>query len=291
MKNKSKTNNEDVIAAYMAMYEISFNEAIIMSSRETPKERLETYLEWHAVYEHTSPILERFPMISNISIEGLACHRPCIRHRKGPLRRQRKPSNQALDTHWDWLHDRGKFGLDPYQKSTGGKILPYVSGRWRDGTPFSGVNFASQDYLSLSSHPRLVKAANDAATQFGVHSAGSAILMGNSDLSLELEKKLEGHLGFKECTLFPTGWTAGYGIVKMLAQPGDHIVMDILAHACLQEGAEASGAKIHRFPHLSNEGVERRLKRIRTSEPSSGILVVTGTLFSMDSDSPDIKEL
>lgn len=190
-----------------------------------------------------------------------------------------------------WFHDRGKLGLDPYQKSTGGKILPHVSGRLRDGTPFSGVNFASQDYLSLSSHPGLVNAAIDAATRFGVHSAGSAALMGNSDLSLELERKLEKFLGFKECTLFPTGWTAGYGIVKMLAQPGDHIVMDILAHACLQEGAEASGATIHRFPHLSNEGVERRLKRIRTSEKSAGILVVTETLFSMDSDSPDVKEL
>ncbi|TCU10408.1 aminotransferase class I/II-fold pyridoxal phosphate-dependent enzyme [Rhizobium sullae] len=291
MKNTSEINNEDVIAAYMARYEISLNEAIIMLSRETPKERLETYLEWRAIYEHSSPIFERFPMISNISIDAL----PATDLASGIAKDYFAASESHLIKRWtpvgNWLHDRGKLGLDPYQKSTGGKILPYVSGRWRDGTPFSGVNFASQDYLSLSSHPRLVKAANDAATQFGVHSARSAILMGNSDLSLELEKKLEEFLGFKECTLFPTGWTAGYGIVKMLAQPGDHIVMDILAHACLQEGAEASGAKIHRFPHLSNEGVERRLKRIRTSAPSSGILVVTETLFSMDSDSPDIKEL
>lgn len=190
-----------------------------------------------------------------------------------------------------WFHDRGALGLDPYQKAAKGRILPFVSGNLRDGTQFSGVNFASQDYLSLSSHPALVKAAGDAASRFGVHSAGSAALMGNSEVSLELERKLESFLGYKECTLFPTGWTAGYGLVKMLAQPGDHIVMDVLSHACLQEGAEVSGATVHRFPHLSNEGVERRLQRIRSAEPSSGILVVTETLFSMDSDSPDIKTL
>ncbi|APO75246.1 aminotransferase class1/class2 protein [Rhizobium etli 8C-3] len=291
MKTKSHTNNEDVIAAYMAMYEISLNEAIILSSRETPKERLETYLEWHGVFDQSSYMLERCSMHSSFSIDAI----PATDLGTGAAKDHFAASETHLIKRWtpigNWFHDRGKLGLDPYQKSTGGNILPFVSGSLRDGTPFSGVNFASQDYLSLSSHPRLVKAASDAAARYGVHSAGSAALMGNSDLSLQLEKKLEEFLGFKECTLFPTGWTAGYGIVRMLAQPGDHIVMDMLAHACLQEGAEASGAKIHRFPHLSNEGVERRLKRIRSSEPSSGILVVTETLFSMDSDSPHIKEL
>lgn len=115
--------------------------------------------------------------------------------------------------------------------------------------------------------------------------------MGNSALSIALEQRLEEFLGFKECSLFPTGWTAGFGAVKLLAQPGDHVVIDILAHACLQEGADCSGAKVHRFPHLANEAVERRLRRIRSVEPQAGILVVTETLFSMDSDSPDLAEL
>ncbi len=275
----------------MGRYEINRNEAIIMSSRETPKERFATYLEWHCDSGNSPSISEQVTMHTSAPVDAL----PFTDLGTGTAKDHFAASETHLIKRWtpigNWFHDRGKFGLDPYQKSTGGRILPHVAGSLRDGTPFSGVNFASQDYLSLSSHPRLVKAASDAATHFGVHSAGSAALMGNSDLSLELERKLESYLGFKECTLFPTGWTAGYGIVKMLARPGDHIVMDILAHACLQEGAEASGAKIHRFPHLSNEGVERRLKRIRSIEPSSGILVVTETLFSMDSDSPDIKEL
>jgi glycine C-acetyltransferase len=203
--------------------------------------------------------------------------------------------NVDLISRWrpvgEWFHERGKFGLDPYQKSFDGRILPQVQGALRDGRPFSGVNFASQDYLSLASHPDLIAAAIRAATDLGVHSAGSAALMGISSVALKLERALEDYLRYREVTLFPTGWTAGYGIVKMLARPGDHVLIDVLAHACLQEGAQSSGAKVHRFPHLSYEGVKRRLESVRKTEPSAGILVVTETLFSMDSDTPDLGAL
>jgi glycine C-acetyltransferase len=115
--------------------------------------------------------------------------------------------------------------------------------------------------------------------------------MGNTALSLELENRLARFLGCRECTVFPTGWGAGYGAIRTLVRAGDHIAMDVLAHACLQEGARNSGARLHSFPHLSNEAVERRLARIRRDEPRAGILVVTETVFSMDSDVPQIGEL
>jgi len=191
----------------------------------------------------------------------------------------------------EWFHARGGLGLDPYQKSFSGKIAPRVSGFLQNGESFSGINFASQDYLSLASHPALVDAAIYAANNHGVHSAGSAALMGITNVAKELEQRLENYLQYREVTLFPTGWTAGYGIVKMLARPRDHVLLDVLAHACLQEGAHASGAKVHRFPHLSYDAVKRRLERIRIAEPSAGILVITETLFSMDSDTPDLAAL
>lgn len=190
-----------------------------------------------------------------------------------------------------WFDERCKSELDPYQKASSGRILPTVAGSFRNGRAFAGVNFASQDYLSLACHRRLIAASTAAAEEFGVHSAGSSAFMGVCGVSQRLEAALEGFLDYREVTLFPTGWTAGYGIVKMLAQLGDHILIDILAHACLQEGANCSGAEVHRFPHLSNRAVEKRLSRIRSAEPDAGILVVTETLFSMDSDSPRIADL
>lgn len=115
--------------------------------------------------------------------------------------------------------------------------------------------------------------------------------MGNTSVSVELEKTLAQFLSVNDCTLFPTGWGAGYGTIKTLVTASDHVVIDMLAHACLQEGARSATANIHIFPHVSSDAVERRLRRIRSTEPTCGILVVTETVFSMDSDVPDIERL
>ncbi len=106
-----------------------------------------------------------------------------------------------------------------------------------------------------------------------------------------LEERLAAFLGYADCTLFPTGWGAGYGVIKALVTEQDHVLIDVLAHACLQEGARNATSKVHHFPHLSNDGVRRRLERIRQEDPQAGILVVTETVFSMDSDVPDIGGL
>lgn len=203
--------------------------------------------------------------------------------------------NANLVSRWSplgrWFIERGRAGLDPYQKVVSAQIGPDVEGFLRDGTPLSGVNFASQDYLSLTSHPSIINAAMGAIERFGVHSAGSAALMGNTSLSVALEARLARFLGYEISTLFPIGWAAGYGIIKTLVRETDHIVIDVLAHACLQEGARAATPNVSRFPHLSTDAVEKRLKRIRASDLRAGILVVTETLFSMDSDVPDIAAL
>lgn len=204
-------------------------------------------------------------------------------------------ANIDLIGRWDGVGDfmelRNSYGLDPFQRVSRHKIGPDINGLHRDGSRFSGVNFASQDYLSLSSHPYVVAAAKAAADDFGVHSAGSAALMGNTSLSLELEKRLGAFLGYQSVTVFPIGWAAGYGAVKALVRKGDHVVIDLLAHACLQEAARDATDKVHVVPHLSPDAIERRLIRLRKEDPDSGILVVTETLFSMDSDTPDIRAI
>src|SRR3546814_18836939 len=80
--------------------------------------------------------------------------------------------------------------------------------------------------------------------EFGVHSAGSPALVGNTSLSLALEKKIGEFLEMNEVILFPTGWAAGFGVVKGLVRPSDHIVMDALSHACLQEGARSEERRV-----------------------------------------------
>jgi 7-keto-8-aminopelargonate synthetase-like enzyme len=191
----------------------------------------------------------------------------------------------------NWFEARNQASVDPYQKYSCGPILPVTRGSYRDGRSFEGVNFASQDYLSLSSHDSIKKAVITAMNSYGLHSAGSAALMGNTLLSIELEKTLGDYLQYSNTAIFSTGWGAGYGVVKTLLRQGDHVIIDALAHACLQEAAVDSRAHVHRHPHLSTAAVERRLKRVRASDTRCGILVVAETLYSMDSDVPDLKHL
>jgi len=189
-----------------------------------------------------------------------------------------------------WFKARATAGVNPYSKSTSSRIAPTIAAKSVDRRPYGGVNFASQEYLSLASHPAIISAAKAAIDEMGVHSAGSAALMGLTEKTIELEKRVATFLEKADATVFPTGWGAGYGVIKTLVRPTDHVVIDVLAHACLQEGAKNATSNVHSFPHLSNEGVARRLERIRKTD-NNGILVVTETVFSMDSDVPNIKEL
>jgi glycine C-acetyltransferase len=154
-----------------------------------------------------------------------------------------------------------------------------------------GVNFASQDYLSLSSHPAVKSAAKETIDRCGVHSAGSPALVGNTSHSVALERKIADFLKMEEAVLYPTGWAAGFGIIKGLVRSADHVVMDMLSHSCLQEGAHAATTNIHLFRHLDNEYCRNILTKIRSKDKENGILVVTEGLFSMDSDTPDLAAL
>jgi 7-keto-8-aminopelargonate synthetase-like enzyme len=98
-------------------------------------------------------------------------------------------------------------------------------------------------------------------------------------------------LRMPEVVLFPTGWAAGFGTITGLVRPYDHVVMDELAHQCLQQGAYTATRNVHRHPHLSNDVLEKQLHSIRDQDAKAGILVVTESLFSMDADVPDIRAL
>lgn len=190
-----------------------------------------------------------------------------------------------------WQDLRRQSGLWPYSRSTESAPRPFCAARSDDGTEIAGINFASQDYLNLSSHPEVKAAAIGAIEEYGVHSAGSAALLGNTRLSLELEQVIAQFLRREHTVLYPTGWSAGFAAVQGLVRPDDHVLMDVLSHSCMQEGALAATRNIHFYGHLNVEGAERRLRRIREKDAKNAILVTTESLFSMHSDTPDIRAL
>jgi glycine C-acetyltransferase/8-amino-7-oxononanoate synthase len=155
----------------------------------------------------------------------------------------------------------------------------------------SGINFASQDYLALGQHPAVHESAVAAIRDYGPHSAGSAIVIGNTASSLALERELADFLQAEHVVLFPTGWAAGYGTITGLVREYDHVVMDRLSHACLQAGVYAATRNVHRHEHLDVESAREHLRRIRAVDSRNAILVVSEGLFSMDADSPDLSRL
>ena len=193
-----------------------------------------------------------------------------------------------VEKFYDWQDTRRSSGLWPFSRATEGGAGAVCSARDDRGMVMRGVNFASQDYLSLSSHPSIIETAKRTIDEAGVHSAGSPALVGNTSHSVALEQKIGEFLGMQEVTLFPTGWAAGYGVIKGLVRSADHIVMDNLAHACLQEGATAATKNLHRFRHLDLEQCRHWLHSIRSHDTTNAIMVLTEGLFSMDSDTPDI---
>ena len=210
----------------------------------------------------------------------------------GSMRDYRVPVGADLaargDSFFAWQNNRRENGLWPFSRSTEAGPGAVCSAADDRGNPVRGVNFASQDYLSMSSHPAIKETAIETIRTYGVHSAGSSALVGNTNLSVALERRLADYLKMEEAILYPTGWAAGYGIIKGLVRSADHIVMDTLSHVCLQEGANAATRNIHQFRHLDVEHCRSKLAAIRAKDTENGILVVTEGLFSMDSDTPDI---
>lgn len=191
----------------------------------------------------------------------------------------------------EWQELRRSRDLWPYSKSTQKAPLSVCTAADDRGQAFTGLNFATQDYLGLSSDPEVKAVAKSVIDEYGVHSAGSSALAGNTKYSLRLEETISRFLQLDHTVLYPTGWAAGYGVIKGLVRPADHVVMDGLSHACLQEGAYSATSNVHLHGHLNLVSVRRHLERIRAKDATNGILVVTESLFSMDSDTPDLKAL
>ncbi|MEH2368415.1 aminotransferase class I/II-fold pyridoxal phosphate-dependent enzyme [Nostoc sp.] len=199
--------------------------------------------------------------------------------------------SRKADEFHEWELSRLKSGLWSWGKSLMTAPGTTASVKYLDQSTYTGVNFLSQDYLSLSSHPLIKEAAIEAIHTFGVHSAGSTALAGNVGYGNLVEQEVSSMLHMEQVILFPTGWSAGYGVCKALVRAEDYVVIDLLAHNCLQEGARSATNNVYQYRHLDVSHAKKYLARIRKTDTKNGILLITESLFSMDSDTPNIKLL
>ena len=149
------------------------------------------------------------------------------------------------------------------------------------------ANFASNDYLGLANHPRIVAAAREAVDRFGFGAGASPIVVGHSRAHEEAEAAFARFTGLPRALLFPSGYAANLGILAALADRSTAIFGDRLNHACLVDGALLSRADFHRYPHGDLAALDALLARSK-----AGVRVIASdTVFSMDGDVAPLADL
>ena len=149
----------------------------------------------------------------------------------------------------------------------------------------------SNNYLGLTTHPKVKEAAQAAVERFGSSSCGSRFLNGTLEIHLELEERLARFLNKESALVFSTGFQTNLGAISSLVGKGEFIISDKWNHACIIDGARLSYGTMKRFRHNDPEDLERVLE---SCPENVGKLIVVDGLFSMEGDLaplPDIVDL
>src|SRR6187200_3186952 len=152
----------------------------------------------------------------------------------------------------------------------------------------SVVNLSSNNYLGLTTHPRLRKAALDEAERFGVGSGSVRTIAGTMAMHMELERRLAEFKKVEAVVVFQSGFTANAGTVSAILTKEDVVISDELNHASIIDGCRLSRAAIKVFPHKDVAAARRILEDLPAGQRK---LLKTDGVFSMDGDLGSLPEL
>lgn len=155
--------------------------------------------------------------------------------------------------------------------------------RWNGGEL---VNYSGYNYLGLSGHPAVSRAAKDAIDRYGTSASASRIISGEIELHGELERRLASFLGTEDCLVFVSGYLTNLTVIGHLFSRPDIIVHDATAHNSIITGCRLSGARVLSFPHEDWAALDDMLTPLRVGA-RRGLLATEG-IYSMDGDVIDI---
>ena len=146
----------------------------------------------------------------------------------------------------------------------------------------------SNNYLGLTTHPKVRQAALDAIKRYGTSCTGSRFLNGTIELHEQLERELAEWVGKQAALVFSTGMQTNLGTISALVSQDDVVVLDKLDHGSIVDGARLGWGKIVRFRHNDMTHLERVLSQV---EDAAGKLVVVDGLYSMEGDIAPLPEI
>ena len=159
-----------------------------------------------------------------------------------------------------------------------GKLAP-------DGRPV--VSFASNDYLGLTQHPAVVRAAHDALDRWGAGAGSARLIVGSRPVHSELEAALAAWKGTERAVLFPTGFATNLGVLTTFGAPDVLVCSDELNHASIIDGCRLGRARVEVYRHRDLD----HLSDLLAASDAARAIVVTDTVFSMDGDVAPVADL
>ncbi len=152
----------------------------------------------------------------------------------------------------------------------------------------SVVNLSSNNYLGLTTHPKLRQAAIDAVRNYGAGSGSVRTIAGTMELHMELERRLAAFKKVEAVVVFQSGFSANAGTVSAILTKEDAIISDELNHASIIDGARLSRATIKVFPHKDVDAARKIMKELPAQQRK---LLITDGVFSMDGDLGPLPDL
>jgi 8-amino-7-oxononanoate synthase len=151
------------------------------------------------------------------------------------------------------------------------------------------LNFSSYNYLGLSGHPAINKAAKNAIDRYGTSASASRLVAGERFVQRELEEALAELYGVEDCIAFVSGHATNVSTIGYLFGPKDLVIHDSLIHNSVLEGIKLAGSARRSFPHNDTAALNSILSEIRSQ--FERVLVVVEGHYSMDGDTPDLPAL
>ncbi len=150
------------------------------------------------------------------------------------------------------------------------------------------IMLGSNNYLGLTTNPRVIEAGVKAIEKYGTGCSGSRFLNGTLELHLELEDKLAKFLGKDGVVTFSTGFQSNLGIISAVVGRGDYVICDRENHASIYDGCKLSYGTMLRYHHADMADLERQLQKV---PEEAGCLIVTDGVFSMGGDIANLPEI
>ena len=154
------------------------------------------------------------------------------------------------------------------------------------------IDFASNDYIGFALSETIFQESHQYLIDKNIKTngaTGSRLLSGNHQLYQEAEKRIAQFHQSESALIFNSGYDANVGFFSSVPQKGDFILYDELSHASIRDGIQLSNAKSYKFKHNDLDDLEQLILRIQ--QEHSEIYIVTESVFSMDGDTPHLKEL